>query len=238
MPWRTNLDGRPARHGFSRTDAMIVVVVVGFIIMLVLLVSNGFNRHQSGGRRMSCRNNLKQIGLAILNYEQANKVFPPGTICTTGPIQPGNQYDVWAEAGETGEGPQGTSFLLRIMPYMEGDSLYRTWNFKYGISSDEVSSGGYTNAVIAQTDVAGFYCPTRRSEIRPGTDDAMLLHPSWTGGGTDYGRLRRPARRFHDQHRIQPLRRIDILFAELLSQSVHRHNRHRRVQALGRFLAG
>jgi hypothetical protein len=69
---------------------------------------------------MQCTNNLKQIGLALYNYTQANKAFPPGTVCTSSPIQPSNQYDVLAEATQTGSGPQGTGFLLRILPFIEG----------------------------------------------------------------------------------------------------------------------
>jgi prepilin-type processing-associated H-X9-DG protein len=40
---------------------------------------------------------------------------------------------------------------------------------------------------IANKDIKGLYCPTRRSAIRPDVDDMLLLVTSWTGGGTDYG---------------------------------------------------
>ena len=84
---------------------------------------------------MACMNNLKQIGLAMHNYGQANKVFPPGTVCTSSPIQPSNQYNVLAEAAQTGSGPQGTGFLLRIMPFIEGETIGKNWDWTQGISS-------------------------------------------------------------------------------------------------------
>ncbi len=188
MDWRITLDGKPSRRGFSRTDTLILVVVCGFIIMLLLPMLTA-NRGGSRGapRRIQCRNNLKQIGLAIHNYAQAHRVFPPGTICSTDPIEPGNQYDVWAEAAQSGPGFHGTSFLLRIMPFIEGDNIAKNWNFAVGISSNDPSENDLSsNYDIAGTDVKGFYCPTRRWDIR-GEDKAMLLSPSWTGGGTDYG---------------------------------------------------
>ena len=49
------------------------------------------------------------------------------------------------------------------------------------------SAAPFPISIAAETDVRGFYCPSRRSSIRPGQDDAMLLVTGWTGGGTDYG---------------------------------------------------
>ena len=48
--------------------------------------------------------------------------------------------------------------MLMILPYMELQNLYDQWNFQTNV---------YGNAAVAQTDIAGFYCPTRRNTIRP-----------------------------------------------------------------------
>ncbi len=184
MDWRITLDGEPSRSGFTWKEVLAVIVVLGVLIALLLPARCG---SRESARRIQCRNNLKQIGLAIHNYAQANKVFPPGTICSTNSIAPGNQYDVWAEAAQTGPGFQGTSFLLRIMPFIEGDNIAKNWNFAVGISNtDPGEKGPPSNYDIAGTDRVGFYCPTRRNDVRQ-SDKAMMLSPSWTGGGTDYG---------------------------------------------------
>ena len=184
MDWRITLDGEPSRGGFTWKEVLAVIVVLGVLIALLL---PAINSPYPPARRMACRNNLKQIGLALHNYAQAYRVFPPGTICSTDPIAPGNQYDVWAEAAQTGPGFQGTSFLLRIMPFIEGDNIAKNWNFAVGISNTDLGENGTpSNFDIAITDVSSFYCPTRWIEIRP-EDKAMMLSPSWTGGGTDYG---------------------------------------------------
>ena len=93
-------------------------------------------------------------------------------------------------------GPQGTSFLLRILPYLEGDSIASHWNFTAGITSTATNIAPFApscNYNLAVTDVKGFYCPTRRNGVR--SCDVPLMLPTyassltlpWTSGGTDYG---------------------------------------------------
>ena len=67
---------------------------------------------------------------------------------------------------------------LQLLPFVETNYLFKAWNFEYGVEG---------NAVSAMMDVKGLYCPTRRSALRSGIDNAMMLSTSWTGGGTDYG---------------------------------------------------
>ena len=104
--------------------------------------------------------------------------------------------NVLKEAAETGvgtakaPGPQGTGFLVRILPYIEGDTLSRNWNRNAAISCTNAGIAPYSpysNFNLAITDVKGFYCPTRRNGLRAGVDNRMMLSSLWTGGGTDYG---------------------------------------------------
>lgn len=156
---------------------VIAAVVVLFTAWSVILPSVMDSRMTA--RRSNCTNQLKQIGLAIHNYAQANRVFPPGTICADDPIQPSNQYDVWAEAAKTEPGHHGTSFLLRILPFLELDYAFKAWDFSHGVATNAERG-------VAMTEVKCFYCPSRRHALRP-QDRVMMLSPSWTGGGTDYG---------------------------------------------------
>ena len=149
--------------------------------MLVALLISYLQSARENSRRSQCSNNLKEIGLAIHYYATANKVFPPGTICSTAPIAPGNQYDVWGEAGRSGHGFHGTGFLLRILPFLEATTLGQPWDNSYG-----VSGGSVNTAMFATGDLRRFYCPTRRAGLRQG-DNVMMLSSAWTGGGTDYG---------------------------------------------------
>ncbi len=189
MDRRINLDGQASRGGFSWTDALIVIVICGVVTMLLL---SAVNTSRVRARRMVCPNNLKQIGLALHNYHLAFGMFPPGTICSSEPISPGNQYDVWAEAGQTEPGSHGTSFLLCIMPYIEGDSTANPWargvlpGTTEGCWSPAGNAGTQDTPGLTVLDCNGFYCPTRRTDLRP-EDKSTMLAPWWPGGGTDYG---------------------------------------------------
>jgi prepilin-type processing-associated H-X9-DG protein len=163
---------------------LLEVFVVLFLIALLLAllipaINSGHGREPS--RRMICTNQIKQMSLAVHNYAQSNKVFPPGTICAMKPVQPSSQYDVWAEAAKTEPGFHGTSFLLRILPYMEMETVFKQWDFTHGV--DYNAENG---SKPAQCEIKGFYCPTRRISLRS-KDSAMMLTTTWTGGGTDYG---------------------------------------------------
>ena len=117
------------------------------------------------------------MGVALHAYGMASKVFPPGTVCTTGPIPPQNQYDPWSEAARNGAGYDGTSFLVRIMPFISGGTIT-------GVVGLNAGSQGAPGPVTA--DEPTFYCPSRRNGLRSG-DSAMMLASWWPGGGTDYG---------------------------------------------------
>jgi type II secretory pathway pseudopilin PulG len=172
----------------NRWEVLVVVTVVA-IAMALLLPAIQFS--SEAARRTNCANNLKRIGLAIHNYGQAWKVLPPVTICTMKPKMTG-QYDVLAEAAKSEPGFQGTGFLLRIVPYVEdraADLIANRWNWSVGISNADTHSPDNApncNLSLATLDIPGFYCPSRRHGLRS-RDKAMMLSPSWTSGGTDYG---------------------------------------------------
>ena len=130
---------------------------------------------REAGRRTQCRNQLKQIGLALHNYNDAHRAFPPGCIVSTG-TPPG--WRPWQEAKSTGLSHQhGTGWMLQVLPYLEQRNIYDQWDFKTNVVG---------NAQVAQFDIPTFYCPTRRNGIRS-QDKAHLPASSWARGGNDYG---------------------------------------------------
>jgi prepilin-type N-terminal cleavage/methylation domain-containing protein len=63
------------RTAFTLVELLIVIGIIGILVSLLL---PAVQAAREGARKSQCQNNLKQIGLAVLNYEQANKQLPPG----------------------------------------------------------------------------------------------------------------------------------------------------------------
>jgi prepilin-type N-terminal cleavage/methylation domain-containing protein len=170
------------RSGFTLLEFVVSLVV---IVVLLALGLPALQMAREASRRTTCNNRLKQIGLAVHNFATANGAFPPGTICSSGPILPNNEYDVWSEAVQSGPGGIGTGFLLRIAPYI-GTPAYTAYSpttFRGGVWAN---AGSQSAPGLVTHDIAEFYCPTRRSGLRP-QDRPIMPAAWWPGGGTDYG---------------------------------------------------
>ena len=120
-------------------------------------------------------------------------------------------------ARATTPGPQGTGFLLRIRPYIEGDTIGKSWNWNAGISN-----AGSIRALRAVLQLAvgddrseGILLPDpAENGFAPG-DMPMMLSIAWSGGGTDYGGCAGTPCGIYAQDGLQPLRRHDALRAGL-----------------------
>ncbi len=121
--------GRLSRAGFTLVELLVVIAIIGILVALLL---PAVQAAREAARRMSCGNNLKQTALAIQNYHDTYKTFPPlrggqlvnggtqpfGTNATSYPGCPG-----WFNSA-------GWSWRALILPYMEQQPLYDTINFE------------------------------------------------------------------------------------------------------------
>jgi prepilin-type N-terminal cleavage/methylation domain-containing protein len=135
---------RHPRHGFTLVELLVVITIIGILIALLL---PAVQAAREAARRMQCTNNLKQIGLALLNYESANNTFPIG-----------------CEYGQNGGGSLGTSWMVRMMPYCELDNIYSQMDLKGLAVNSSSRSIGYDNAfnvnLLRGTVLNVLRCPT------------------------------------------------------------------------------
>ena len=99
------------RIGFTLVELLVVITIIGILISLLL---PAVQAAREAARRMQCSNNLKQVGLAMHNFESQNKTFPPGTASKV------RFTSTWANDHEY-EWPSFQHFLL---PYLEQQNYY------------------------------------------------------------------------------------------------------------------
>ncbi|MEM9353080.1 MAG: DUF1559 domain-containing protein [Planctomycetota bacterium] len=104
MSFQSHRRGASCRRGFTLVELLVVIAIIGVLVALLL---PAIQAAREAARRMSCQNNIKNIGLACLNYESTKGVFPPGSFYSN----------------QSGEGENGLSWRAIILPYMEGGAI-------------------------------------------------------------------------------------------------------------------
>jgi prepilin-type N-terminal cleavage/methylation domain-containing protein/prepilin-type processing-associated H-X9-DG protein len=151
------------RKAFTLIELLVVIAIIAVLIALLL---PAVQSAREAARRAQCTNNLKQIGLALANYESGLGAFPPSGESTNFNLSPpGTQFvdGNW-------------SCLARILPFMEAGNQFNTLNFSFYEYNDAFGSNFTgTTAVIAS-----FICPSSTRQPDGGRDG---LEPSSGDGG-------------------------------------------------------
>jgi prepilin-type N-terminal cleavage/methylation domain-containing protein/prepilin-type processing-associated H-X9-DG protein len=170
------------RAAFSLVELLVVIAIIGALVALLL---PAVQSAREGARRSTCSNTVRQLALGLLAYESSQGRLPAATRVQSGTNTTAcaGCWNPWEEAGEAAaaytesQNRGGTSWILEILPHIDQTAVANQWNWLTNVQG---------NAAVAQTDIAGFYCPSRRSGVRSADDRSMLLDPSWVGGGIDY----------------------------------------------------
>lgn len=134
-----------SRPGFTLVELLVVIAIIA---MLVTLLLPAVQSAREAARRTQCINQLKQMGLAALNHETTHNAFPSG-----------GWGKEWTADANRGFGPnQPGSWQFNLMPYLEFANLHDLTKGK-PVGSPEYEQA---SAVMHETAVDLFYCPTRR----------------------------------------------------------------------------
>jgi len=140
------------RRGFTLIELLVVIAIIAILIGLLL---PAVQKVRDAAARMSCQNKLKQLGLALHNYHDANNKLPPGAqgAVFPNPNPAGNTTTI-----------AGTSWIVFSLPYVEQDNLYKLYRFDLAYNSVE-------NGAIGGNLVPTLYCPA-------GPDPKKYLDPN------------------------------------------------------------
>jgi prepilin-type N-terminal cleavage/methylation domain-containing protein/prepilin-type processing-associated H-X9-DG protein len=143
-------------RGFTLIELLVVIAIIAILVALLL---PAVQQAREAARRAQCRNNLKQIGLALHNYESSHRVFPPGTLGF----------------------PKVFSAHAHLLPYMDQANLRNLIDFDvppldFGIP------GWQANEQAAKTTIPVYRCPSDGEHV-PGSDFGTINYPACVGSG-------------------------------------------------------
>ncbi|HBN75421.1 MAG TPA: prepilin-type cleavage/methylation domain-containing protein, partial [Planctomycetaceae bacterium] len=126
--------------GFTLIELLVVIAIIAILVALLL---PAVQQAREAARRSSCKNNMKQLGLALHNYHDTYSTFPPASV-----RQPtGGGVNEW-ESSMIG-------WQARILGFMEQSALYDL--IDWGITP---GNSGTNNTTVRGTEVAGYRCPS------------------------------------------------------------------------------
>jgi prepilin-type N-terminal cleavage/methylation domain-containing protein len=143
---------RSSHRGFTLIELLVVIAIIAILIALLL---PAVQQAREAARRTQCRNNLKQLGLALHNYHDNFNVFPMGF------------SDV--VAGNADRYGSGWSWATFLLPYLDQTPIYNQFNFNltpYACATNPCTTANTGNQRLVGTSLAAFNCP---SDVKPAT---------------------------------------------------------------------
>ena len=159
---------RSQRRGFTLIELLVVIAIIAVLIALLL---PAVQAAREAARRSQCVNNLKQVGLAMHNYQSSNNCLPFG--------MKGCCWGTWQEA---------------VLPFVEQQSMYNAWNSVGNNSTGTTVDtpfryGGVANSTVTTAKISAYLCPSDGTNASFSTITAGGAPVSFHNYAVNYGNI-------------------------------------------------
>jgi prepilin-type N-terminal cleavage/methylation domain-containing protein len=133
---------RICRGGFTLVELLVVIAIIGILVALLL---PAVQAAREASRRTQCSNNLKQIGLALHNFEETHGFLPPGGVSGSRPRQPHLKFRIPTRIEH--------GWAVFLLPFIEQQALYDRYDMRRDWRTPQ-------NRAVRETNLPFMKCPT------------------------------------------------------------------------------
>jgi len=163
---KMQLNFKQKRDGFTLVELLVVIAIIGILIGMLL---PAVQQVREAARRVTCANNMRQMGLALHNYESAYKKFPSAGQAKRGGTGANAGQNVFFNDAIQLESfaAAAPSVQIHLLPFIEQNNVYDLFNINFRYDVDpSVAPNAPTNQAGAQQGIATYVCPsTGRSAL-------------------------------------------------------------------------
>ena len=175
--FRTRRELGQVRSGFTLIELLVVIAIIAVLIALLL---PAVQQAREAARRTQCKNNLKQLGLALHNFHDTFNRFPAGCM----PDLNGGQTDPGQGAIAGVQQAWGSSWKVHILPYIDQAPIYTRWQFLNNSGYVNGNNMSTTTPLVHGLTISAYRCPASLLPEKYGSSNnngAIQMFTTYTG---------------------------------------------------------